>query len=145
MSGARENQNALLILTNMKYWFYFCQPTNLAFHDLMIGKVAPKALQLLMVLGVNFCPNPLHSELNIDKSMERLERDLHICSVFASSKDLITLSNPKIYIRSKWKPCDWDISLALKRHPRIFRKALEPKFQFRPIRHNLLPHQHWKI
>ena len=71
MSGARKNQNALLILTNMKYWFYFCQPTNLAFHDLMIGKVAPKALQLLMVLGVNFCPNPLHSELNIDKSMER--------------------------------------------------------------------------
>ena len=39
-----EKQNALLILTAMGKWFYFCQPTNLAFHDLMIGKVATKVL-----------------------------------------------------------------------------------------------------
>ena len=52
-------QNALLILTAMEKWFYFCRPNNLAFHNLTIGKVAPKALQLLLLLGVNFYPTPL--------------------------------------------------------------------------------------
>ena len=71
-------KNALLILIAMEKWFYFCRSTNLAFHDLTIGKVAPKALQLLLGLGVNFYPTPLRPMLNIDKNMERFERDLHI-------------------------------------------------------------------
>ena len=80
----------------------------------------------------------------MDGSMDRLqrfERDLHIRSVFAGSEDLLPVSNPKIYVRSKWSPPAWDISLALKRRLRTFRKALEPKFRFRPVRHNLLLHQ----
>ena len=88
-------QNALIILTTMEKWSYFCRPTNLAFHDRTIGKVAPKALQLLLGLGVNFCPTPLRPMLNIDKSMERFERDLNILRVFAGSEDLIPLVNPK--------------------------------------------------
>ena len=40
-----EKQNKLLILTAMEKWFYFFRLTNLAFHYLTIGKVAPKALQ----------------------------------------------------------------------------------------------------
>ena len=39
-----SKQNVLLILTTMEKWFYFCRPTNLVFHNLTIGKVAPKAL-----------------------------------------------------------------------------------------------------
>ena len=73
--------------------------------------------------------------------MQRFERDLHICSVFAGSEDLLPLSNPKIYVQSKWNPPVWYISLALKRRLRTFRKSLETKFRFRPVRHNLLPHQ----
>ena len=138
-------QNSLLILIAMEKWFYFCRTTNLVFHDLTIGKVAPKSLQLLLGLGVNFFPTPLRPTLNIDKSMESFERDLHIWSFFAGSEDLIPLANPKIHIRSKWKPCAWDISLALKRRLRTFCKALEPKFRFRPIHHNLLPHQRWTV
>ena len=92
-------KNAPLILDTLEKWFYFCRPTNLAFHNLTIGKVAPKALQLLLGLGVNFCPTPLRPTLNINKSMERFERDLHICSVFAGSEDIIPLANPKIYVR----------------------------------------------
>ena len=79
--------------------------------------------------------------LNINKIMERFETDLHICSVFSGSEDLIPLTNPKIYVRSKWKPPAWDISLSFKRRIWTFHKALEPKFCFRPIRHNLLLHQ----
>ena len=79
----------------------------------MIGKVSPRALQSLVGLGVNFCPTPLRPKINIDKSMERFERDLHIHSVFAGSEELTPLSNPKIYVRSKWKPPAWDIFLAL--------------------------------
>ena len=94
-----------------------------------------------MVLRVNFCPTTLQPMLNINKSMERFEIDLHICSVFSGSEDIMPLSNPKIYVKSKWEPPAWDISLALKRRLRTFRKALEPKFSFRPIRHNILPHQ----
>ena len=55
-------------------------------HDLTIGKVAPRALQSLLGLRVNFCPTPLRPTLNIDKSMERFERDLHIRSVFVGSE-----------------------------------------------------------
>ena len=132
-------KNALVILTTMEKWFYFCRPTNLAFHNLTIGKVAPRALQSLLGLGVNFCPTPIRPTLNIDKSMERFERDPHIQSVFASSEELIPLANLKIYVRSKWTPPAWDISLALKRHLWTFRKALEPKLRFRPDQHNLLP------
>ena len=73
--------------------------------------------------------------------MERFEIDLQIWSVFSVSEDLIPLANPKIYIRSKWKPCAWEILLALQQLLRAFCKALEPKFRFCPIRHNLLPHQ----
>ena len=107
-------QNALLILTTMEKWFYLFRPTNLAFHDFTIGKVAPKELQSLLGLGVNFCPTHIHPTLNIDKSMERFKRYLRIWSVFAGSEDLIPLANPKIYIRSKWKPPAWDIYLILK-------------------------------
>ena len=71
-------QNALIILTTMEKWFYFCQPTKLAFHDLTISKVTPKTLQSLLGLGVNFCPTPLRPTLNIDKSMENFERELNI-------------------------------------------------------------------
>ena len=113
MSGDRQ-KNVLLILTTTEKWFYFCQANNLDFHDLTIGKVVPKSLQSLLGLRVNFYPTPLRPTLNIDKIMERFERDLHICSVFSGSEDIIPLSNPKIYIRSTWKPHAWDISLALK-------------------------------
>ena len=126
----------------MEKWFYFSRTTNLAFHDLKIGKVASKSLQSLLGLGVNFCLPPHHPTLKIDKSMDRFERDLHTRSVFAGSEDLIPLANQKIYVWSKWKPTAWDISLTLKQRLQIFHKFLEPKFRFRPIRHNLFPHQH---
>ena len=73
--------------------------------------------------------------------MERFEIDLHIWSVFTCSEDLIPLANPKIYIRSKWKPSAWDISLALKLRLWTFHMALELKFRFRPIHHHILLHQ----
>ena len=125
----------------MEKCFYFCGLNNLAFHNLTIGKVAPRALQSMMGLRINFCPTPLRPMLNIYKIMERFERDLHIRSVFTGSEDLIPLVKPKIYIRSKCKPRDWYISLALKRCLQILRKALEPKFRFLPVHHNLLPYQ----
>ena len=99
----------------------------------------------MLGLGVNFCPTPLCPMLNIDNIMEHFERDLHIWSVFAVSEDIIPLAKPKIYIRSKWKSCASDISLALKQRFWKFCKALEPKFCFRPICHNILLHQHWTI
>ena len=93
-------QNALIILTTMEKWFYFCRPTNLALHNLTIGKVAPKELQSLLGLGLNFCPTNIRPTLNTDKSMERFKRDLHIRSVLSDSEDLIPLANPNIYVRS---------------------------------------------
>ena len=77
--------------------------------------------------------------------MERFERDLHIRSVFSGSEDLIPIANPKIYVSSKWTPPAWDISLALKRRLQTFRKDLEPKFCFRPVRHNFFLHQRQTI
>ena len=95
----------------------------------------------MLGVGVNFFPTPLRPMLNIDKSMECFERDLHIRSVFAGSEELIPLANPKIYVRLKWTLPAWNISLALKRRLRTFRKALESKFHLRPVQHNLLLYQ----
>ena len=92
-------KKALVVSGRMEKWFYFCQPTNLAFHNLTISKVTPRVLQSMLGVGVNFYPTFLLPKLNIDKSMERFERDLHIRSVFAGSEDLIPLANPKIYVR----------------------------------------------
>ena len=68
-----------------------------------------------------------------------------ICTFRASSQevseDILPLANPKIYIRSKYKPSAWYISLALKRRLQTFRKAMEHKFHFRPICKNILLHQ----
>ena len=94
----------LMIITAMQKLFYVCRPTNLVFHDIAIGKVSPKALQSMLGLGVNVCPTPLRPTININKSSERFERDLHIWSVFAGSEDIIPLPSMKIYIKSKWKP-----------------------------------------
>ena len=111
----------------------------------MIGKVAPKAVQSLLGLRVTFCRTPIRPTLNIDKNMDWFDIDLHIPIVFAGIKDLMPLVNLKTYIRSKWKPRDWGISIALNWLLWTFEMALEPKFQFFPIRHNLLPHQRWTI
>ena len=73
--------------------------------------------------------------------MDIFERDLNVKSVFAGSEYLLPQANPKIYIRSKWKPCAWDISLALKLCLQTFCKALEPKFRLCLIHQNILPHQ----
>ena len=140
-----EKNNTLVILTTMENWFYILRPTNLAFQDLTIGRVASRALQSLLGIGVNSCPTPLLPTLNIDKSMERFERDLPIRSVFAGSEELIPLANQKIYVRSKCKPPAWDIYLELKRRLRTFLKALEPKFRFRPVRNNIPPQQRQTI
>ena len=59
MSGSRQKK-ALIILTNIQKWFYFCRTNNLAFHDLMIGKVAPQVLVSLLGPGVKISP-PLSS------------------------------------------------------------------------------------
>ena len=80
----------------MEKWFYFCRTSNLAFHDLTIVRVDPKALQSLLGLGVKFCPTPLRPTLNIDKIMERFERNLHIRSAFIGSEDIYLLLTPKI-------------------------------------------------
>ena len=99
-----KKNNALVILTTIEQWFYFCRPTNFAFNNLTIGKVAPRALQSLLGPGFNFCPTLLRPTLNNDKKMERFERDLHTRSVFAGIEELIPLANQNIYVRSKWTP-----------------------------------------
>ena len=68
----------------------------------------------MLGLGVKFCPNLLHPMININKIMERFDRDLHIQSVFTDIEVLMPLANLKIYIRSKWKLRYWEIKFALK-------------------------------
>ena len=41
-------------------------------------------------------PTPLRPTLNINKSMDKFDRDLHIWIVFAGIKDLVPLANLKI-------------------------------------------------
>ena len=78
-----STKKALIILTNIQKWFYFCRTNNLAFHDLMIVMVDPQPLQCMLGLGLR--PTPLCPTLNINKSMERFEKDLQIWSVFSGS------------------------------------------------------------
>jgi hypothetical protein len=80
-------------------------PSNLAFHDLTPGKVAPSNARLLLGMGPKFIKTPKFTTSCILPNLYRHERDFHLKVYFAGS-DLDRDKISKLYVNSEWRP-DW--------------------------------------
>ena len=70
------NHNAFLILSHMPAWYYFDQPSHLAFHDLTSYITPPKNLCSLLGLWLKFCPTPRYTTSNLQPTLDQFKRDL---------------------------------------------------------------------
>ncbi len=115
-------------------------PSNLAFHDLTPGKVAPSNARLLLGMGPKFIKTPKFTTNCILPSLYRHERDFHLKVYFAGS-DLDRDKISKLYVNSEWRP-DWHqipgwVDYRLSK----FFNRLKERFKRRRAASNLLPIQ----
>jgi hypothetical protein len=120
-------------------------PSNLAFHDLTDGQIAPKAAKSLLGLGSKFIVTPRKTTGSLEATSDRFQRDFFIKIIFAGGDepDLAddTPKRSKLYVKSDWNPTECDVpnwaclrlSRFLTRTQRLFRE--------RRAQSNLMPHQ----
>ena len=137
----------------MPTWYYFCRPTNLAFHDLTTIHPAPPYLQSLLGLSLKFCPVPKYTSNNLYNTFNRLHHDLHLKTFFAGHDDQNNKNNndndddddddfdPKMYVKSHWKPPSWTAQPEVEERFDNIQTALQACFRRKLARPNLLPHQ----
>ena len=108
----------------MPSWFYFIRASNLAFHDLTTELKPPKNLRSLLGLGLKFCPIPHRNNFN-PENLTRFERDINLRTFFAGKiMEQKEAYEPKMYIKSDWKPPDWEIPHTVNRRTRNFSTAI---------------------
>jgi len=163
------NHNVQIALQQMPIWYYFSRPTNFAFHDLTTTIKPPPGLHKILGLSLKFIPTPqkTHAWTDIQASTyDRFDRDLRVC-IFCighmEPKQPIALElyahgreeeldaalamqkveyNPRMYIRSKWKPPEHMIPAELDKRLKRLKTELKAKFiHQRKCSSNLLPHQ----
>ena len=80
--------NASSALVNTPTWYYFSQPSHLAFHDFTQRKQPAKNLRSLLGLGLKFIPTPCHTntwkELK-ETSMHKFQQAIHLRFHFAGT------------------------------------------------------------
>jgi hypothetical protein len=89
-------------------------PTNIAFHDLTPGKIAPRTAKNLLGLGGKFIviPHRTNGEGELFASTDRLERDFHLKVYFAGAGPQDQdreVRQTKLFVKSEWRPEDSDI------------------------------------
>ena len=134
------------LIREMPWWYYTTRPTNLAFHDLTLGKVMPQATASLLGLNLKFIPKPEHTTSSLDllKTTERLERDLHRKIYFAGAeekKEDQDKEKSKLYLPSDWRPDSLQVPRFIDDRIAKFAKALGMAFKRKKVPSNLLPFQ----
>lgn len=115
-------------------------PSNLAFHDLTPGKVAPSNARLLLGMSPKFIKTPKFTTGCILSNLYRLERDFHLKVYFAGS-DLDRDKISKLYVNSKWRPEWHQIPGWVDYRLSKFFNRLKERFKRRRAASNLLPIQ----
>lgn len=133
------SHNAFCVFNKLIYWYYLARPSNLAFHDLTIGKIAPKASRALLGLSLKFCPTPSRPVYNIQPSLERFFRSIKVKAHWAGSPP--EDCSLKMLVPSSWTPPRWSINSEIERRLNSFKTAVRPLFRLRRVRSNLLPFQ----
>ena len=131
----------------MPAWYYFARPSHYAFHDLRIDKtttIIPKNIHTLLGLGLKFCPTPRNTSTknDIKLSLQRNQRDIWLRHYF-KKKDAALMEdyNPRLYLKSRWTPPDWEIHNELKRRFKEFSSKLLLSFSTKKGSSNLLDNQ----
>ena len=94
----------------MPCWYYFCRPTNTAYHNFCEPETTiPKNLGVLLGLGLKFIPTPFYTNSNIREMTDKLEHSLTLKTFFAGQEPDNDEYDSKIYIPSKWKPKSWTL------------------------------------
>ncbi|KAL3786063.1 LOW QUALITY PROTEIN: hypothetical protein ACHAWO_007252 [Cyclotella atomus] len=117
-------------------------PSNLAFHDLTDGQIAPKAAKSLLGLGSKFIVTPRTTTGSLEATSDR---DFFIKIIFAGGDEPAladdTHKRSKLYVKSDWNPTECDVpNWACLRLSR-FLNRVQRLFRERRAQSNLLPHQ----
>jgi hypothetical protein len=127
----------------MPAWYYFARPTNLAFHDLTENKIAPTNIRSLLGLGLKFCPTPRYttSAKDIEKTLERMERDLYLKVHFAGTVRQDNDINMRMYVKSTFRPDFRLIPWKVRSRMRTFKAKILALFKKHQGKKNLLAFQ----
>ncbi len=116
--------------------------SNLAFHDLTNGKTVPPLARLALGLGFKFIHTPKFTQNNITATLSRLQRDLHLKTIFAGEDNTDFLQHPpKLYVKSTWNPPQQDIPPQLDDRMESFLENMKTLFKQKRSTSNLLPYQ----
>ena len=98
--------NALRVLGEVPYGYYFRSPFKMAFHDLTPGRSLAPATSVVMGLGQKFIPVPKlpTSRKKAMESFERFSRSLDLKVFFADANDNSYSPKSKLYVKSNWRP-----------------------------------------
>ena len=102
----------------------------------------PRATKALLGQSHNFIPTPKvtpHGD-KIEAGLERLERDVHLKTFFAG-QPLDPSEQPKLYIKSTWRPPPYAIPAEVDRRLHNFRKSIHRLYRKSYGKPNLLPFQ----
>ena len=99
------HKNAIRVLGDTPPGYYFNSPSNLAFHDLTIGKALPPAAHAVMGLWDRFIPTPSTTTKRVIaiEAFERLDRDVSL-KVYFAGDTLLEPSKNKLYVNSTFCP-----------------------------------------
>ena len=97
-------ENVRRVLKNMHPAFYFNKVKNMSFHNLCTHKQPPPNLKATLGLGVKFCIQQDNPIKNVNKTIERLRRDVQIKLFFANHQDNNSSYIPELYLPSEWIP-----------------------------------------
>ena len=120
------------------------QPTNLTFHDLTPGAIAPPLTNSVLGLGSKFIVAPKSTTRDITTNISRLDRDFKLRVFFAGPKDPLdpfTTRTSKLYVPSTWLPKCSDTPYWVDARLSKFFARVKKLFHSRQARRNILSYQ----
>ena len=134
----------MIQIGNMPRWYYYSRATNMALHDVTLPSTTiPQNLEMVIGLGLKFCPTPRYTTRDPTTSLDRFRKDLFTKTYFAG-RPLVRSEPylPKMRVESKWEPKEWDLPESIIDRFVKFANGARLLFKKRRRRtNNLLPHQ----
>ena len=136
-------RNAVEMMGETPWWYYYQRASNLHFHDLTIGRIMPPATSSLLGLSLKFIPKPTFttSALDMEDNYNRFERNVHLKVFFAGDDEDPKENDTKLIVPSIWRPPGTEIPLWVDARLSRFFSRLSTKFKKRKVTSNLLPFQ----
>ena len=146
-------RNAVRLRASHENLLCFPFISNLAFHDLTPGKIAPQAAKSLLGSGSKFICTPAKTTGDISASIDRMDRDMRLRVFFAidvDDDDLFACTDngsdqnshkSKLYVKSDWTPSVNEVPNWVCQRLSKFFSRCQRLFTKRRATSNLLPYQ----